>query len=83
MIDLEKDFIKEMKVVDQKGVNTYQELMNNIDKVKRNLERDYNNLQFIEDENLVDYYTYRIKSEEAKYDYLLKEAKRIETGTYL
>lgn len=72
-----------MKVIDRSKVNTYEELMNNIDKVKKNLERDYNNMQFIEDENLVDYYTYRIKSEEAKYDYLLKEAKKIETGMYL
>ena len=79
----EKDFIKEMKIMDRKGVNTYKELMNNIDKVKKNLERDYNNLQFIEDQNLVDYYTYRIKAEEAQYDYLLQEAKKIETGTYL
>lgn len=80
---MEKDFIKEMKVMDRKNINTYEELMSNIDKVKKNLERDYNNLQFIEDENLVDYYTYRIKSEEAKYDYLLREAKKIETGMYL
>ncbi len=80
---MEKDFIKEMKVMDRKSVNTYKELMGNIEKVKQNLERDYNNMQFIEDSNLVDYYTYRIKSEEAKYDYLLKEAKKIETGMYL
>lgn len=80
---MEKDFIKEMKVMYRKSVNTYKELMGNIEKVKQNLERDYNNMQFIEDSNLVDYYTYRIKSEEAKYDYLLKEAKKIETGMYL
>ena len=82
-MEVEKDFIKEMKVIDRTKVNSYEELMNNIDKVKKNLESDYNNLQFIEDENLVDYYTYRIKSEEAKYDYLLREAKKIETGMYL
>lgn len=80
---LEKDFIKEMKVLDRSKVNTYEELMNNIDKVKKDLESDYNNLQYIEDENLVDYYTYRIKSEEAKYDYLLKVAKKVENGMYL
>ncbi len=80
---MEKDFIKEMKVIDRSKINTYEELMKHIDKVKKNLERDYNNMQFTEDENLVDYYTYRIKSEEAKYDYLLKEAKKIENGMYL
>lgn len=72
-----------MKVVDRKNVDSYKELMGNIEKVKKNLERDYNNLQFIEDRNLVDYYTYKIKSEEAQYDYLLKEAKKVETGIYL
>ncbi len=75
--------MKEMKVMDKKSVNSYKELMTNLEKVKKNLERDYNNLQFIEDRNLVDYYTYRIKSEEAQYDYLLQEAKKVETGMYL
>ena len=83
VIWLEKDFIKEMKVIDRRNVDTYKELMENINKIKKNLERDYNNLQFVEDRNLVDYYTYKIKSEEAKYDYLLKEAKKVETGIYL
>ncbi len=80
MICVERDFIKEMKVMDQKNVDTYQELMNHIERVQKSLERDYNNIQFIEDRNLVDYYTYRIKAEEAQYDFLLQEAKRIETG---
>lgn len=69
-----------MKVMDRKNVDTYKELMSNIERVQKSLERDYNNIQFIEDRNLVDYYTYRIKAEEAQYDYLLQEAKRIETG---
>lgn len=80
MICLEEDFIKEIKVTDRSNVDTYQELMGNIENIKKNLERDYKNMQFIEDQNLVDYYTYKIKSEEAQYDYLLKEAKRMEEG---
>lgn len=80
---MKKDFIKEMKIMDRGKVDTYKELMNNIEKVKVNLEIDYNNMQFAEDRNLVDYYTYKIKAEEAKYDFLLKEAKKVETGMYL
>ena len=80
---MKKDFIKEMKVMDRRKVDTYKELMNNIEKVKTNLKIDYNNMQFAEDRNLVDYYTYKIKAEEAKYDFLLKEAKKVETGMYL
>lgn len=83
MICLEEDFIKEIKVTDRSNVDTYQELMGNIENIKKNLERDYKNMQFIEDQNLVDYYTYKIKSEEAQYDYLIKEAKRIEDGLSL
>ena len=83
MIRLEKDFIKEVKVVDRSNVDTYKELMTNIEKIKKSLERNYNNMQFVEDRNLVDYYTYKIKAEEAQYDYLIKEAKKVETGMYL
>lgn len=83
VMELEKDFIKEVKVMDRSHVDTYKELMNNIEKVKESLERDYNNMQFVEDRDLVDYYTYKIKSEEAKYDFLIKEAKKVETGMYL
>lgn len=80
---MEKDFIKEIKVIDRSEADTYKELLNNIENVKKNLERYYNNMQFVEDRNLVDYYTYKIKSEEAQYDYLIREAKKVETGMYL
>lgn len=79
---LEKGYIKEINISDGNSTS-HQQLMKNIEIVKRNLERDYNNMQFIEDENLVDYYTYKIKSEEAQYDYLIKQAKKTEDGTYL
>ncbi len=78
-----KMFKKDRNVLDKKKANRYQELMNHLEKVQKNLERDYQNIQFIEDRNLVDYYTYRIKAEEARYDYLLQEAKKVETGIYL
>ena len=80
---MEKDFIKEVNVLDRKHIDIYKEIMGNIEIVKKNLERDYTNLQFADDKNLVDFYTYRIKSEEAQYDYLINQAKRIETGLYL
>ena len=64
--------------MDRKKVDRYRELMSNIENVKKTLDRDYKNMQFIEDRNLVDYYTYKIKSEEAQYDFLIKEAKKIE-----
>lgn len=79
---LEKDYIKEFDIANSNG-NSHQLLMKNIENVRKNLERDYNNMQFIDDKNLVDYYTYKIKSEQAQYDYLIKQAKKTEDGTYL
>ncbi len=83
VIKLEKDFIKEMKIMDIGKVDSYKELMNHIENIKKVLEKDYHNMQFVEDRDLVDYYTYKIKAEEAQYDYLIKEAKKVETGLYL
>ena len=42
--------------------------------VKNSLNNMYKNLEFAEGD-LVDYFTYQIKAEEAKYDYLIKKAK--------
>ena len=64
-------------------VDSYKELMNHIENIKKVLEKDYHNMQFVEDRDLVDFYTYKIKAEEAQYDYLIKEAKKVETGLYL
>ena len=75
---MEKDFIKEVKLIDRKQADTYKDIMNNIENVKKTLDRDYKNMQFIEDRNLVDYFTYKIKAEEAQYDFLINEAKKIE-----
>lgn len=83
VIEVEKDFIKEVKVVERSKIDTYKELMDNIEKIKKSLEKNYNNMQFVDDKNLVDYYTYKIKAEEAQYDYLIREAKKVETGMYL
>ena len=80
---MEEEFIKEMNVTNKGQGSSYQELMNNLEKIRRNLEADYANLQYIDDQSLVDYYTYKIKSDQAQYDYLIKQAKRVETGTYL
>ena len=48
--------------------------MKNIKIVKETLNNMYNNLQYA-DGDLIDYFTYQIKAEESKYDYLIKQAK--------
>lgn len=69
------EFIKEEKrIVELTEEEKNEELINTIKYVKKNLSAMYSNLEQAQDE-LIDYYTYLIKAEEAKYGYLLKEAK--------
>ena len=68
------DFIKEVKIEDKSELKKESELIDNIRFVKNSLNNMYKNLEFAEGD-LVDYFTYQIKAEEAKYDYLIKKAK--------
>lgn len=70
------EFIKEnSKILEKDDVQKNRELLQNIMIVKNSLGNMYNNLQFA-DSDLIDYYTYQIKAEEAKYNYLIKQAKK-------
>lgn len=80
---MEEGFIKEIKITDTLGTDSYEQLLKNIEAAKKILENDYKNMQFVEDKDLIDYYTYKIKSEQAKYDFLIREAKKLESGMYL
>jgi len=71
---MKEDFVKETKIVDQSKKDKEEELLKSIKNSKNNLLNMYNNLNLAEGE-LVDYYIYRIKAEEAKYDYLIKKMK--------
>ena len=68
------DFIKEVKIEDKSELEKESELIDNIRFVKNSLNNMYKNLEFAEGD-LVDYFAYQIKAEEAKYDYLIKKAK--------
>lgn len=80
---MEDGFIKEIKITDIAGTDSYEQLQKYIESAKNILENDYKNMQFVEDKDLIDYYTYKIKSEQAKYDFLIREAKKLESGMYL
>ncbi len=69
------EFVKEFKIIDKDDQEKNFELVDNIKIVKETLNNMYNNLQFA-DSDLIDYYTYQIKAEEAKYNYLIKQAKK-------
>lgn len=68
------EFIKEVKIKDRTEEEKEYELIENIKFVKNTLNNMYRNLQFA-DGDLIDYFTYQIKAEEAKYNYLIKKAK--------
>lgn len=69
------EFVKEFPIIDKSDFEKDEELLKNIRIVKNTLSNMYNNLQFA-DSDLIDYYTYQIKAEEAKYNYLIKQAKK-------
>lgn len=69
------EFVKEAQMNEKTDLEKNNELLQNIIFVKNSLANMYNNLQFA-DSDLIDYYTYQIKAEEAKYNYLIKQAKK-------
>lgn len=68
------EFIKDDKIIDIDDIEKDEELIRNIKESKSNLGNMYKNLQFAEGD-LIDYFTYQIKAEESKYDFLIKQAK--------
>jgi hypothetical protein len=69
------EYVKEATILEKNEDEQDKELLQNIKEVKIILNNMHNNLQFAETD-LVDYYTYQIKAEEARYCYLLKLAKK-------
>ncbi len=69
------EYVREVKINEQNDNEKNIELLRNIEIVKESLTTMYNNLQFA-DSDLIDYYSYQIKAEEAKYGYLIKQAKK-------
>lgn len=70
-----EEFVKEFPIIELSEFEKDSELLKNIDLVKNTLNNMYRNVQFA-DGDLIDYYAYRIKAEEAKYGYLIKQAKK-------
>lgn len=69
------EFVKESPILDKNEEQKDEELLETIKNVNTTLANMHNNLQFA-NSDLIDYYTYQIKAEEAKYNYLIKLAKK-------
>lgn len=70
-----EEYVKEFQIVEKNEFEKESDLLNNINNVKNNLNNIYKNMQFAEGD-LIDYYAYKIKAEEAKYNFLIKQAKK-------
>lgn len=72
----ENNFEREIKLTELTEQEKELELMLNIIKVKNELDVANSNFEYAQDD-LIDYYTYQIKANRAKFDYLVKRAKSL------
>lgn len=71
---MHEEYIKETMIKEKNDNERKLELIISIIKTKRKLQDDITNYEFAHDE-LIDYYLYNIKANQAKLDYLIKTAK--------
>lgn len=69
-----EEFRKEQLIKEKSEIEKEMELIKNIIKTREELKSDNKNFEFAEQE-LIDYYIYHIKANQAKLDYLIKLAK--------
>ena len=68
-------YVKETKIIDKSDEEKSLDLVKSLIRTKYELESACKNFEFAEGE-LVDYYSYQIKANQAKINYLLKKKKR-------
>lgn len=71
---MKEEFVRESKIKDKTDLEKEIELVRNIIVVKEELKSANENFEFVEDE-LIDYYTYQIKANQSKLNYLIRQAK--------
>ena len=71
---MQGEYIKEQRIIEKNEMEKERELIRNIIKTREELKSANKNFEYAEDD-LVDYYTYQIKANQAKLNYLIKLAK--------
>ena len=71
---MESEYVKENSIIDKTEEEKKNELIKSIILTKEKLLQAHNNFEYA-DKDLIDYYTYKIKANQAKLDYLIKLAK--------
>ena len=69
------EYIRERSVVDKSDEEKDLELIISVLKTKQELNLAHKNFEFAE-EGLIDYYSYQIKANQTKLDYLMKKARK-------
>ena len=72
---MEVEFVKEHRIKELTAKDKDEDIIKNVIKAKSELECAINNFEYAEND-LIDYFSYQIKENQAKLDYLLKKAKR-------
>ena len=71
---MQGEYIKGQRIIEKNEMEKERELIRNIIKTREELKNANRNFEFA-DNDLVDYYTYQIKADQAKLSYLIKLAK--------
>lgn len=72
---MHEEYIKENIILDKTDEECEEELIKSIIRTKQELEIANKNFEYAEGD-LIDYYTYQIKANQSKLDYLLKKVKK-------
>ena len=71
---MEEEYVKETKLIETTEIEKEIQLIRNIIRTREQLKNDNVNFEYAKGD-LVDYYSYQIKANQAKLDYLIKLAK--------
>lgn len=72
---MDNEYIRETKIIDKTDEEKDLELIISIIKTKRELNLAHKNFEYAQDD-LIDYYSYQIKANQTKLDYLMKKARK-------
>ena len=72
---MQEEFLKENKIIEKTEIEKDEELIISILKTKRELNVARQNFEYAQGD-LIDYYSYQIKANQSKLDYLIKLAKK-------
>ena len=72
---MQEEFLKENKIIEKTEIEKEEELIISILKTKRELNVARQNFEYTQGD-LIDYYSYQIKANQSKLDYLIKLAKK-------